>query len=111
MGLKRDADRHFVVNAPLFSDDFRKAYQGFINLCFIPGPLDKYDASATLRTDIDVRKDIFAKRAQPWDPQWDEYFAPRRAITDRPKLVQGYWQMMDAFTRDLGVGRPPGTRR
>lgn len=104
LDLKRNADRRFFVNAPLFSAGFHTAYQDFINLCFIPGPLDEYDASATLRTDIDLRKDIFRKRQQPWDPKWDAYFASRAAITDRGELVQGYWQMMDAFARDLGVG-------
>lgn len=102
--LKRDADRQFFVNAPLFSSDFQRAYQDFIDLCFIPGPLDEYDASATLRTDIDVRKDIFKKRGKPWSSQWDAYFAPQGDVTDRAELVRGYRRMMDAFARDLGVG-------
>lgn len=110
LDLKRNADRRFFVNAPLFSSDFQTSYQNFINLCFISGPLDEYDANATLRTDIDVRKDIFQNRQQPWDQKWDAYFASRAAITGRDELVQGYWRMMEAFARDLGV-RGEGLRQ
>ena len=103
LSLKRCADREFYVNAPLFSQSFRDAYHAFINLCFIPGPLEEYDASAKLKTDIAIRRDISANRGQQWNAAWDSYFAPPDEVTKRDNLLQGYWSMMDTFARELGV--------
>jgi hypothetical protein len=58
LGLKRFADREFYVNAPLFSKSFHDAYHAFINLCFIPGPLEEYHASAQIKTDAAIRKSV-----------------------------------------------------
>lgn len=104
LSLKRAADRLFYVNAALFSSSFRRAYGEFINLCFVPGPLDEYDASAKLKTEVKIRREMFAKRGQAWNPEWDEYFAPAELLTSREAIVRGYRMMMDAFVRELGVG-------
>jgi hypothetical protein len=104
LGIKRAADRLFYVNAALFSPSFRSTYSKFIDLCFVPGPLHEYDTTAKLKTDVKIRKEMFAKRGLAWDPQWDGYFAPPELVTSRDAIVGGYRRMMDAFVRELGVG-------
>src|SRR4051794_5983466 len=46
LDVKRAADRIFYVNAALFSSRFRRAYEEFMDLCFVPGPLKDYDSTA-----------------------------------------------------------------
>jgi hypothetical protein len=104
LGLKRSLDRLFYVNAELFSLTFRKAYKEFIDLCFIPGPLNEYDATATLKTDVNIRKQMFAKRGQFWRPEWDNYFAPPDLVTSRGSIMHGYRRVMETFVQGLGVG-------
>lgn len=104
LGLKRAADRLFHVNAALFSPSFRHAYGEFIDLCFVPGPLNEYDATAKLKTEVNIRREMFAKRGQAWNPEWDGYFAPHDLLTTRDAIVRGYRRMMDAFAQELGVG-------
>ncbi len=104
LGLKRSADREFYVNAPLFSQDFSDAYHRFINLCFIPGPLEEYHTSAKIKTDMAIRKRILASQGQQWNENWDVYFSQSSEIVKRDELLREYWKMMDAFARELGVG-------
>src|SRR5262245_57166953 len=104
LSVKRAADRLFYVNAALFSPSFRRAYVEFIDLCFIPGPLHEYDTTAKLKTALTIRREMFSKRGQAWDPEWNEYFAPAEAVSSRDAIVQGYRRMMDTFVRELGVG-------
>jgi len=103
LGLKRSADREFYVNAPLFSKSFHDAYHVFINLCFIPGPLKEYDASAKIKTDVAIRKSMFVSRGQQWNADWDSYFSLPNEVAKRDILLREYWKMMDAFARELGV--------
>jgi len=104
LAVKRAADRLFYVNSALFSPSFRQAYAEFIDLCFIPGPLHEYDATAKLKTAVTIRRQMFVKRGQAWDPEWDGYFAPPEAVSSRDAIVGGYRRVMDAFVRELGVG-------
>ena len=100
LSIKRAADRIFYVNAALFSPAFRKAYGEFIDLCFIPGPLNEYDATAKLKTDVKIRQDMFAKRGLAWDPEWNSYFAPPEFLTSRDAMVRGYQRLMDTFVQE-----------
>jgi hypothetical protein len=104
LSLKRCADRLFYVNAALFSQRVREAYRDFIDLCFVPGPLEEYDATATLKTDVNIRREMFAKRGEAWRPEWDRYFESRERISSRDEIVTGYRKMMDAFVQEPGVG-------
>jgi hypothetical protein len=104
LGVKRVADRLFYVNSALFSRGFRHAYGEFIDLCFVPGPLHEYDSTAKLKTDVKIRREMFAKRGEVWKPEWDSYFAPPELVTSRDAIVRGYRTMMDVFVQELGVG-------
>jgi hypothetical protein len=105
LAAKRTADRLFYVNAALFSFAFRNAYGHFIDVCFIPGPLEEYDSSAKLRTDAKVRREMFAKRGDPWRPEWNDCFAPPEQVVKRDQIVGAYHALMDAFVDELGVQR------
>jgi hypothetical protein len=106
--LKRKADRLFFVNAPLFPKEFRTEYQKFINLCFKPGPEEDIEKSAQLKTDVDKRKKHFSKQVDAklvnWGPGWDILFAPNEDIIERTTIRNGYWNMMNVFAKQLGVG-------
>jgi hypothetical protein len=93
----------FYVNEALFTHRFRNAYHRFIDLCFIAGPLHEYDATAKLRTDLNIRRDMFAKRGLTWKPEWDAYFAPPTQITERDAILQAYHGVMQSFVQELGV--------
>jgi hypothetical protein len=96
-------DRLFYVNAALFSDHFKTLYHDFINLYFIPGPLNEYDASAKMRTDIKIRKQLVTKSGNIWDPAWDALFSQAGEIACREDVVRSYSNLMDAFAAELGV--------
>ena len=106
--LKRKADRLFFVNAPLFPKKFRIEYLKFIELCFKPGPEIDIEKSAQLRTDIDLRKQYFSKQLNSkqvkWEPGWDSLFTLKKDILERSAIRNGYWNMMDIFAKQLGVG-------
>jgi hypothetical protein len=105
LDAKRCADRLFYVNESLFSKRFWNAYSDFINLLFIPGPLKEYASSATLRTDIEIRKEIFTQNKVDWKTEWnDKYFAPPERVTPRDRIRPEYRKMMDAFAQELGIG-------
>jgi hypothetical protein len=101
---KRCADRMFYVNATLFSPRFRRAYKKFMDTCFIPGPRHEYDTTATLKADVNIRRDMFAKRKQTWNAEWDTYYSPRGEIPEQKVIGEVYWKMMHVFVRELGVG-------
>ena len=103
LSLKRTADRIFFVNAALFSAAFRNGYHQFMNLYFIPGPLDVYDATAKIRTSLEIRKEMYAKRKVQWDTAWDTYFAQSNMVPERELIVTSYRNLMDTFVQELGV--------
>jgi hypothetical protein len=103
LALKRSRDRLVHVNAPLFSERFRTADARFIDLHFIPGPLDEYASTAKIKTDLNGRKELYRVRGEPWDTQWDSYFASRADTTARKAILDGYWTMMGVFARELAV--------
>jgi hypothetical protein len=101
LGLKRIIDRLFYVNAPLFSKDLTIKYENFIDLCFIPGPLDEYDSTALLKTDINTRKKMYAKAKLAWDTNWDNFFARSEDVTPRDEIIEGYWFLMHSLSQEL----------
>ncbi len=103
LALKRSIDREFYVNAPLFSRQFRENYEAFIDLYFVPGPLNEYDASAKLRTDISHRKKLITKTEISWEEDWNQYFCAPEVATNREDVVASYWKLMNAFAIELGV--------
>jgi hypothetical protein len=104
LAVKRKADKLFHVNAALFSSRFQTGYKVFIDLCFVPGPLEEFHTSATLRADMNIRKEMFRKRGADWNPKWREYFAPAEKVTSREEIRAGYHAVMSSFASELGVG-------
>ncbi|MEM1368329.1 MAG: hypothetical protein AAGG02_09985, partial [Cyanobacteria bacterium P01_H01_bin.15] len=103
MALKRAIDRLFHVHAHLFSNQFTNACYRCIDLYFIPGPLNVYDSSARMRTDINRRKKLISAQGKQWESEWDELFSSPDKITNFPKLLSSYRELMDNFANELGV--------
>lgn len=101
--LKRNIDRIFYVNYALFSLEFQTAYRSYIDLCFIPGPYGEFDASAELKTDIEVRKQIYERSKLPLYPGWENYFAPHDDVTSREQIRNAYQRLMKTFVAELGL--------
>ena len=102
LGLKRTIDRLFYVNAPLFSEDLPKHFEHFIDLCFVPGPLDEFDSTALLKTDIQTRKEMFKKANFTWNSGWDNLFVRlKEDVTSREEIAEGYWALMNALSQEL----------
>jgi len=96
---KRKMDRIVHVNAPLFSKEFVKRYNEFINACY--STYAGWGQDAKLRTMVGRRKEVAGNE---WNSTWDTCFADVNDCSD-PKLVRTtYVSLMSGFSEELGVG-------
>jgi hypothetical protein len=98
---KREADRTFFVNAPLFSRKFQERYTDFINTCFLQ--FSGIGRPALLRSSAAMQR---AERNRQWDDQWDSLFSNRDESSSVEEVARAYDALMDAFALEVGVRVP-----
>jgi hypothetical protein len=101
--VKRNADRCFYVNAALFSPSFQRLYEVFMAVLFVPGPLEEHETAARIKSDVAVRKEMFARRGEKWKAEWDGHFVSKGPIPKHDEILAAYQGLMAAFVRELGV--------
>ena len=96
MRRKRQLDRTFFTNEPLFSPVFAERYATFINACF--WHYSGVAEPAKLRTPLEEQK----RERNDWEPEWDAMFAPDRE-SSRQAIRSTYDAVMDAFAAEVGM--------
>jgi hypothetical protein len=107
LALKRELDRTFYANAPLFSSEFGEAYRDFMHTCFETftglGEDAKLRANARLQWFERTGRD-HARGGGVWSDSWKEMFSEDPA--EREVVAGAYERLMDEFARDVGVQHP-----
>jgi hypothetical protein len=98
IALKRQLDKIFHAHAPLFSSNFRRRYQAFIDLCFraFVGEAEP----ARLRTLVAPQ----IRERSEWNPRWESMF-DRGNESSIFEIADAYDDMMDSFASDVGAPR------
>jgi hypothetical protein len=100
--IKRKLDAAAYIYAPLFSPKFMEAYQKFIAACFETWQGEGHDAR--LRTSSAKHEAAALKAGKAWEPAWEALFAQREKVVEWAKLSDAYKELMECFSRELGVG-------
>ena len=96
---KRDLDRQFYVSMALFSTEFERRYQTFINTCF--KTYGGHGTQAKLRIGLEYRRDH-----QPtWRPEWSSFFVSPSDV-EKKDVRAAYKLLMDQFATELGLALP-----
>lgn len=95
---KRKLDKIVHINLALFSQDFHPKYKTFLNCCF--KVFNEHGADAKLLTKFDKRKDF----VEMWKDSWNSLFLPESKV-DRLTLTKAYQDVMDEFSRQLGISK------
>jgi hypothetical protein len=94
---KREMDRIVHVNAPLFSPEFVRVYNYFIDACY--ETYTGWGRNARLRTAWERRQEA-ANSA--WKEEWKDYFSDDRL---EPQQVETeYFAIMSCLSAEIGVG-------
>ena len=96
---KRRLDRIIHINGPLFSKEFSKRYQEFIEECY--KTYSGWGKDAELRTLSQRRK---AAIGSAWQPAWDALFSAENECSDPQVVKSKYESLMSCFSEELGVG-------
>jgi hypothetical protein len=99
--LKRELDRTFYANEPLFSPDFGRHYKVFIKeKCFreFIGPSE----SAKIRTSP-VAQAEERRRRGGWRKKWEDMFAAEGLRSTDAEIKAAYDALMEAFARELNA--------
>lgn len=99
VGLKRELDRIFHANAPLFTPEFRDRYQDFLDVCYL--------TFTAARKPAQLRGSMAAQERErtTWEPDWNEMFAPKDEQSEPLAIANAYDDMMDAFAASVGAPR------
>ena len=100
--LKRAADRIVYVNAALFSGDFPRIYNEFINHCF--HTYSDWGHDARLRTMSERRQEAHKE----WVSEWNSCFAENAHCSDPNHIKASYQKLVSSFAKELGVGLKVG---
>jgi hypothetical protein len=96
---KRALDRVIHVNRPIFSPEFRSAYNAFMDTTFEMYTGGAQDAK--LRID---RVQLQRERGGEWPAEWNRHFS-QQGGTDPREVVRAYENLVEAFASDLGIVR------
>lgn len=95
---KRSLDKALYVNRYLLTEEWERAYRGFMDACFLT-----YRAAAKPAQLRASRRKQVAERSE-WHPHWDDLLIPD---TDTPiglsELSRRYEALMTAFSEAIGV--------
>jgi hypothetical protein len=95
---KRELDRIFHANAPLFGREFAERYRSFIAVCF--STFFGTGEDAKLKTDASRQR--FERIHSGWKQEWDAMFT-ERAESSAEQVEAAYDSLMDCFAQELGV--------
>src|SRR3954469_19493778 len=98
---KRELDRAFYVNEFLFTTEFRKSYQHFINTCFSCYSGNAEDAK--LRASLDKQR---LQRGTKWRDDWTSYFSPRGEMSSSHEVTERYTALMMTFAHQVQDATP-----
>lgn len=104
LARKRACDRIFFVHAPLFGEPFRRAYERFIDSCFLH--FTRVGQPAQLKSRAALQRD---ERGGKWDDSWDAMFVPDDA-SPRDQIHALYWELMETFAQEVGRMKPPAAK-
>lgn len=93
---KREVDRDFHINKPLFGERFHRDYRVFMKVYF--KEFDRAGEDAKLRTTPEAQE----YERGSWDPGWTASLAPQEAST-QGDLQAAYDRLMATFAAELGV--------
>jgi hypothetical protein len=94
---KRELDKTFYANAPLFSTEFRQRYRAFLNACFLTYTGAGEDAK--LRTSPALQR----HERPSWKDEWDEMFAWEDTRSDSVQIGTAFDALMDSFSQEVGA--------
>lgn len=100
VSMKRALDKKIHLAAPLFSGDFIKTCDAFVNLCY--QTFNGMGADALLRSTIETRKP-YCKT--PWNADWDACFTGEQI--DKARYRATYGAVMKFFSHEIGLGGQP----
>lgn len=102
---KRGIDKIAHIYAPLFSPDFMKCYNGFMEKCF--STFRGAGLDAQLRSECEHYRDAYVGDENDdgtWRDEWDECFTGTEGASDRGEVRQAYVDLVGTIARELGVG-------
>jgi hypothetical protein len=94
--IKHRLDRLVSVNSPLFSNNFRRAYDQFMLLCFDMLVAENRDAQ--LRTLTDQRTAL-----PGWREEWQPMFSEPSSCPPPYQVLAAYEELMARFAKELGI--------
>lgn len=94
--IKRNLDRLISVNAPLFSSEFRRIYDKYMELCF--DMMAHGSDSARLRTLTEMRDTL-----PGWQPEWRALFAGPDTCPPPYEVLAAHEALMACFAQELGI--------
>jgi hypothetical protein len=94
--LKRELDRTFYANAPLFDPSFAARYQRFIDACFLTFTAMGEDAK--LRTSASAQR----QERTSWEDEWEKLFARGNESTFE-EIESAYEGVMNEFAAEVGA--------
>ncbi len=98
IALKRELDREFHVNAPLFPGNVMESYFLLIGICF--KTFTGWGKDAKIRSDFIRREQATGKG---WLESWEDQFEPESAA-ELQEIQNRYNELLVALSTSIGVG-------
>lgn len=101
--IKRKLDKEVHIYSSLFSPEFVRFYNAFIDACFVTYAGAGHDAR--LRTLIEHTKggDRRKSTSVPWKTEWDALFSGKEGCYPLQQVRTAYEELMFRFSKELGV--------
>jgi len=94
MKLKRELDQDINTYAPVFSDDLRKKYMGFILLCYVSH--SGWEHKEKIKSLYDLRQE----HNPEWKDEWIPFFDTNNVV-EAIKIREAHKELKDYFQKEL----------
>ena len=94
MNVKRELDQEINTYAPVFSEDLRKKYMGFILLCYVSH--SGWEHKEKIKSLYDLRQE----HSLEWKEDWIPYF-DRNNVVEAIKIREAHNELQNFFQKEL----------
>jgi len=96
MNVKRELDQEINTYAPVFSEDLRKKYMGFILLCYVSH--SGWEHKEKIKSLYDLRQE----HSLEWKEDWIPYF-DRNNVVEAIKIREAHNELQNFFQKELAM--------
>lgn len=96
MRLKRELDQEINTYAPVFSENLRKKYMGFILLCFVSH--SGWEHKEKIKSLYELRQEHNVE----WNENWIPFFDTNNVV-EAIKIREAHNELMDYFQKEMAL--------